>query len=121
MKLKTWLLTTIIGLALLSFTSNVIPQVATFKVFDDDVFISRLLQLNCTGGLACTENVGTGKIDMTVGPSGAPTTAEYVTLALDGTLSAERVLTGTANQIMHRYSFLLMIRAIFSTIFILVK
>lgn len=33
------------------------------------------------------------------GGSGAPTTSQYVALALDGTLSAERILTGTANQI----------------------
>lgn len=33
------------------------------------------------------------------GGGGAPTTAQYVTLALDAGLSAERVLTGTANQI----------------------
>lgn len=32
------------------------------------------------------------------GGGGAPTTAQYVVLALDGTLTAERVLTGTANQ-----------------------
>lgn len=33
------------------------------------------------------------------GGSGAPTTAQYVTLATDGTLTAERVLTGTANRV----------------------
>lgn len=33
------------------------------------------------------------------GGSGAPTVSQYVTLALDGTLTSERVLTGTANQI----------------------
>lgn len=34
-----------------------------------------------------------------VPPSGAPTTAQYVTLATDATLTGERVLTGTANEI----------------------
>lgn len=33
------------------------------------------------------------------GGGGAPTTAQYVTLATDATLTAERVLTGTASQI----------------------
>ena len=33
------------------------------------------------------------------GGGGAPTTAQYVTLATDATLSAERVLTGTTNQV----------------------
>ncbi|MDO8471932.1 MAG: hypothetical protein Q7S64_02120, partial [bacterium] len=33
------------------------------------------------------------------GGSGAPTVSQYVTLALDATLTGERVLTGTANQI----------------------
>lgn len=33
------------------------------------------------------------------GSAGAPSNAQYVTLATDATLSAERVLTGTANQI----------------------
>lgn len=33
------------------------------------------------------------------GGSGAPTNAQYVTLATNGSLSAERILTGTANQI----------------------
>jgi hypothetical protein len=33
------------------------------------------------------------------GGAGAPTTSQYVTLATDGSLSNERVLTGTANQI----------------------
>lgn len=34
------------------------------------------------------------------GGGGAPTTAAYVVLSLDGTLSNERVLTGTSGQIM---------------------
>lgn len=35
----------------------------------------------------------------TSGGGGAPTTAQYVTLATDATLTAERVLTGTANRV----------------------
>lgn len=38
-------------------------------------------------------------LEATGGGGGAPTNAQYVTLATDGTLSQERVLTGTANQI----------------------
>ena len=99
MKLKNWLFTTFIGLAMLSFAASVVPQVTSFKVFDDGVFISRLVEINCAGDLACTENLSTGKIDFTATASGAPADALYVTLALDATLTAERVLTGTANQI----------------------
>jgi len=78
MKLKNWLLTTFIGLAMFSFAASVVPQVKTFKVFDDGVFISRLLELNCAGDLACTENLATGKIDLTVTPglTGSGTTGK---------------------------------------------
>ncbi len=37
--------------------------------------------------------------DLTAAGGGAPTNATYVTMSLNGTLSAERVLTGTNNQI----------------------
>lgn len=53
----------------------------------------------------CTSNVG-GTLNTTAiafsqlsVSAGAPTTASYVTLGTDGTLSNERVLTGTSNQI----------------------
>ena len=47
--------------------------------------------LSTAGALTCATPAGGG--------GGAPTTAQYVTLAVDGTLTNERVLTGTANQV----------------------
>ena len=38
-------------------------------------------------------------VNLSTAGGGAPTNAQYVTLALNGTLTAERVLTGTSNQI----------------------
>jgi hypothetical protein len=63
-----------------------------------------------TSGLLANARIATGTPDGTkflrddqvwtaVGGTGAPTTAQYVVLALDAGLSAERVLTGTANRI----------------------
>jgi hypothetical protein len=49
-------------------------------------------------GITITNGNGTITIDSTI-TSGAPTTSQYVTLATDATLSSERVLTGTSNQI----------------------
>lgn len=47
-----------------------------------------------------TKDTGTGNaIFKAAAGGGAPTDAEYVVIALDGDLSDERVLTGTANQI----------------------
>jgi hypothetical protein len=43
--------------------------------------------------------VGGSWVNLSGSGSGAPTTAQYVTLATDGTLTNERVLTGTSGQI----------------------
>ena len=56
--------------------------------------------INCTGtGVTCTNGAGTMTLNVTGGGGGAPTTAQYLTLLNDATLTAERVLTGTANRI----------------------
>jgi hypothetical protein len=43
---------------------------------------------------AVTDNGG-GEVSVSTSGTGAPTTATYVTMSLNGSLSAERVLTGT--------------------------
>jgi len=51
-----------------------------------------------TSGQVLTSN-GAGVAPTFQASTGAPTGAQYVTLATDATLTAERVLTGTANQV----------------------
>lgn len=45
------------------------------------------------------QGAGSGLVNIATGGSAAPTDATYVTLSTNATLSAERVLTGTSNQI----------------------
>lgn len=53
-----------------------------------------------TDSSGCLSSNGSGTISIAACSSGgAPTSAQYLTLALDGSLSAERVLLGTSNQI----------------------
>ena len=100
MKLKNWLLTTFIGLALLSFTASVVPQVTSFKVFDDGVFISRLLELNCSTNVTCVENLVTGKIDITVsgGVTGSGTTG-VIPIWTAGTVLGDSIITELSGNI----------------------
>lgn len=62
-------------------------------------------QLNLIEGsnvtLTVSDNSGSDRVDVTIAStaSGAPADAQYVTLATNGTLTNERVLTGTSNQI----------------------
>lgn len=55
---------------------------------------------NGTAYVKTTNTVNTGWSQLTTGTAtGAPADAQYVTLATNGTLTVERVLTGTSNQI----------------------
>ena len=56
-------------------------------------------QLTATDGHVISYNAADNEFEMSAAGSGAPVAAQYVTLATDATLSAERVLTGTANEI----------------------
>jgi len=57
-------------------------------------------KLNCSTGLTCTFNSGTGAVDIVAsGGTPAPVNAEYLVVSLNGTLTNERRLQGTANAI----------------------
>ncbi len=101
--MKKWIYTGLMALGLLGFAAGVWPQARTsFKIFDEGTFVSTIQSINCIGsGIICTENLSAHRVDVSVGAGAtpAPASAEFVTLSLDGTLTAERVLTGTVNQI----------------------
>lgn len=62
----------------------------------------RNINLTAGANVTLTETVTGDDIDLEIaasGGSGAPTSAQYVTLTTDATLTAERVLTGTANRV----------------------
>lgn len=79
-----------------TFTGLTLSGVSTGAVISTSGVLSSVAP--GTSGNVLTSN-GTTWTSAAPTGGGAPTTAQYVTLALDGTLSAERVLTGTANQI----------------------
>jgi len=100
--MKKWIYTGLMALGLLGFTAGVWPQARTsFKIFDEGAYVSNIQSINCIGSdITCTENLSEHRVDLQIAIAGAaPSSAQFVTLALDGTLSAERVLTGTVNQI----------------------
>jgi len=57
--------------------------------------------LDCVAPVVCDRTASTGVVTITSsgGGGGAPTNAEYITYAANASLSAERTLTGTANQV----------------------
>lgn len=77
-------------------SSNYVAFQAPATIASDIVWT---LPANDTAGCLSTDGSATLSWAACGGSGGAPTTAQYLTLALDGTLSAERVLTGTANQV----------------------
>jgi len=100
--MKKWIYTGLMALGLLGFAAGVWPQARTsFKIFDEGTFVSTIQSINCIGSdISCTENLSEHRVDLQIAIVGAaPSSAQFVTLALDGTLTAERVLTGTVNQI----------------------
>ena len=100
--MKKWIYTGLMALGLLGFAAGVWPQARTsFKIFDEGAFVSTIQSINCIGTeITCTENLSAHRVDLSVAVTGAaPLGAQFVTLALDGILTAERVLTGTVNQI----------------------
>lgn len=70
------------------------------QCLDEGSALARRRRINFIGaGVACVDNAVSSRTDCTVtggGAGGAPTTASYVVMGLDATLTAERVLTGGA-------------------------
>ena len=58
-----------------------------------DGFFAYPFTINCGTNLTCTSASSVVTMDASGGGGGAPTTAEYLVLTLDGTLSAERTFT----------------------------
>lgn len=72
----------------IAFQANATSSNVTFTLPAGDGDTGQVLSTN-----------GTGTLSWSNGGSGAPTDATYLTLGTNGTLSGERVLTGTTNQI----------------------
>ncbi len=92
-----------------TITAAVIANTSTQKVEitkNSGAVVGTRKQLNFIEGtnvtLTVADDAGNDQVDITIaatGASGAPSTATYVTLSTDATLTNERVLTGTASQI----------------------
>ncbi|MBI4092477.1 MAG: LamG domain-containing protein, partial [Candidatus Kerfeldbacteria bacterium] len=70
-----------------------------FKVGTQAGDITYTLPVNDGDADQVLQTDGSGVLSWATSSSGAPTDATYITLSTNGTLSGERVLTGTANQI----------------------